>query len=96
MVRVKDPNNYTFVKFRKSNSAGKKYDAILKNKSTGRTKTVPFGAIGYDHYKDSTGLGLYSKNNHNDKARRTRFRTRHAKNAQHKYSSAWFASKYLW
>jgi hypothetical protein len=96
MVVIQNPENYKFVKFQKSNSKGKKYDAILKNKTTGRTKTVPFGALGYQHYKDSTGLGLYSSKNHLDKERRKNFRSRHGANAKRKYSSAYFAYKYLW
>jgi len=91
-----DPENYRFVKFQKSNSKGKKYDAILKNRQTRRTKTVPFGAADYQQYKDSTGLGLYSHLDHLDLKRRKRFRARHAANAKRKFSPAYFAYKYLW
>ena len=52
MVVIENPDNYKFIKFRKSKSKNKKYDAILKNRLTGREKTVPFGDNRYQHYKD--------------------------------------------
>ena len=55
---IKDPKNYALLKFARSKTRGKKYDAILRNKRTLREKRVPFGAIGYEQYRDSTGLGL--------------------------------------
>lgn len=96
MVVIEKPHNYTFVKFQRSESVGKKYDAILKHKRTGRTRRVPFGAINYKHYKDSTPLKLFRNKDHGDKERRARFHARHRNNAKRKFSSAWFASKYLW
>lgn len=96
MVRIEDPQNYKFLYFRKSHTKKKKYDAILVNKKTGRTKTVPFGAKGYQHFKDSTGLGHYSNLNHGDRDRRRRYRARHRATAKHKFSSSWFSYYYLW
>lgn len=95
-MRIDNPSDYQFVKFRKSKTKGKKYDALLMNKKTKRNKTVPFGAKGYEHYEDSTGLGLYSHLDHKDKQRRRNFMKRHNSNAKHKFSSAWFAKKFLW
>ncbi len=69
--------DYKFVKFQKSNTKGKKYDAIIENKKTGQTVTLPFGASDYEQYTDSTGLGIYSHKNHNDKIRRSLYRKRH-------------------
>ena len=95
-MRIENPDNYTFVKFEVSSSKGKKYDAILKNKLTGRTKKVSFGAKGMEQYKDSTGLGKYTNANHNDPVRRALYRKRHAGEEKHKFSSGWFAWHYLW
>ena len=53
-------SEYKFLRFEKSKRKGKKYDAVLQNKETKREVRVPFGAIGYQQWKDSTGLGLYS------------------------------------
>ena len=95
MVIIKNPNDYEFVKFIKSNSKNKKYDAILKNKKTNRFKTVPFGDKRYQHYKD-TALGIYSNLNHLDKKRRRSFRNRHYNNSKNKFSSGYFSYYYLW
>ena len=64
---VKD---YDIVKFRRSESKNKKYDALIQNKRTDKMYIIPFGDKQYQHYNDSTGLGLYSNLDHNDKARR--------------------------
>lgn len=94
-MRIKNPSEYRFKKFERSKSKGKKYDAILVHKETKREKRVPFGAIGYQHYKD-TALGLYSKQNHNDPKRRRLYRERHRGEDKAKYSSGYFAWHYLW
>ena len=41
----------------------KKYNAVLLNK---KERRVPFGQRGYQQYKDSTGLGIYTKVIKND------------------------------
>lgn len=89
-------SEYTFQKFEKATGA-KKYNAILKNKKTGRTVKVGFGAKGYQHYKDKA-LGSYSSQNHGDAKRREAYRKRHAGegDASRKYSPGWFAWHYLW
>ncbi len=65
--------------FAKSTRKGKKYSVI-----TPSGKKIHFGALkpdgkGYFHYRDTTGLGLYSHLDHNDKERRKRYRDRHSK-----------------
>jgi hypothetical protein len=88
---------YKFVRFVKSKNKRKKYSAILQNKKTKREVKVDFGAIKpYEQYKDSTGLGLYSKYGHNDKKRRDSYRARHKNDNLQDYSACWFAWKYLW
>lgn len=94
-MKIDNPNNYKFVKFQRSTSAHKKYDAILENKTTGQTKKVPFGDKRYEHYKD-TALGLYSNKNHLDPKRRKAYRQRHEGEQHQKFSSGYFAWKYLW
>jgi len=90
-------NEYTFVKFEKSNRKGKKYNAVIKNKKTGREKKIPFGQLGYQHYKDNTGLGLYSNLNHNDSTRRKSYKARHSVYIKpNMYSAGYFSMRYLW
>jgi hypothetical protein len=91
-------DKYTFVKFRRSKNRNKKYDAVLKHKATGREKIIQFGAQGYAQYKDSTGLKLYSSQDHLDAKRRDRYLARHKGegNATRKYSAGWFATNFLW
>jgi hypothetical protein len=96
IMRIENPDQYRFVRFRKSNTANKKYDAILKNIKTMRTKTVPFGDSRYEHYKDSTGLGLWSHKDHKDISRRRNYRKRHYKTSRYKFSSSYFSFNYLW
>jgi hypothetical protein len=92
---IENPNNYTHIGFEKSSTKNKKYDAILKNKETGRTKKVPFGDSRYQQFYDSTGLNLYTHLNHGDKARRRLYYDRHGMTAP-LYSSKWFSHKFLW
>ena len=94
-------SEYTLVRFVKSNLKNKKYKAILKHKKTGKEVGVQFGAIKsdgtpYEQYKDSTGLGLYSKYDHNDKARRKRYMERHKNDDLTNFTPGYFAMKYLW
>lgn len=92
---VTNPANYTFIRFEVSKTQGKKYDAILKNKTTGQEKRVPFGAKGYEQYKDKA-LGRYSNLDHKDAKRRKAYRDRHQGEQNKKFSSGYFAWKYLW
>lgn len=92
---------YNFIKFVKSDKKTKKYYALLENKKTKRNVKVYFGGIKssgipYQQYKDITGLNVYSEYNHLDKARRTRYRKRHAKDINKAYSPSWFSLKFLW
>lgn len=81
--------------FEKSPVKNKKYRAkVLVKKDV--IKNVDFGDSRYEHYKDSTGLGLWSHKDHNDSNRRRLFRARHRLNAKKKYSPAWFSWNYLW
>lgn len=93
------PEEYTLVGFERSKVRGKKYDAILRNKTRarkGQMRRVPFGAVGYEQYRDATGLGLYTHVNHGDPKRRRNYRTRHHGENKRKFSSGYFSWKYLW
>lgn len=94
-MRLDHPEDYTFLRFEKSRHKGKKYDAVLKNKKTQQEKRVPFGAIGFQQYEDRA-LGLYKNDDHHDETRRKRYRQRHMGEDKHKFSSGFFAIKYLW
>lgn len=85
-------------KIEKSTRSGKKYMVRYKG------KIIHFGSIAHEHYKDSTPLKIYSHLDHNDKARRDKYRARHSKillkNGKPAYkdksSASWWSWKYLW
>lgn len=60
--------SYKLVEITKSNRQGKKWRAQFLNKETGRSKTVHFGATGYEDFTQ-----------HGDKERRARYIDRHSK-----------------
>jgi len=94
-MKIENPNEYKFIRFEKSKSKTKKYDAILINKKTGNMKRVPFGDNRYKHYQDRV-LGLYSNLDHLDNKRRQLYRNRHNGEQNNKYSSGYWAWYYLW
>jgi hypothetical protein len=90
-------SDYKLKTFERSNTKNKKYNAVLINKTTKKIKRIPFGDSRYEQYKDSTGMGLYSNRDHNDKTRRDLYRNRHNKDLKDGYYSAgYFSYKYLW
>jgi hypothetical protein len=93
---LENPENYKFIKFQKSNTKNKKYDAILMNKKTNKIKRVPFGDVRYNQYEDTTPLKLYKNLNTFDKERRRLYRLRHAGEDKNKYSSGYFSLRFLW
>jgi hypothetical protein len=89
--------DYKLVNFETSKTKNKKYDAILQNKSTGKLVKIPFGDNRYQHFKDSTGVGLYSNKDNGDLKRRQLYRQRHQKDLKKGYYSPGFMSFYfLW
>ena len=90
-------DDYKLIGFEKSKRKYKKYDALIKNKNTKKLIKIPFGDTRYQQYKDSTGLGLYTDLNHNDKQRRMRYITRHRRWVKDNYySPSFFSMYYLW
>ena len=67
----------------KSDNPKKKYKAIFP-KNDGKTKTIHFGAIGYDDYTT-----------HHDKDRRTQYRKRHEKDLKGDPLRAGYLSYYI-
>jgi len=81
--------------FKRSQVKGKKYSASIQHKTTGKKRTVNFGAIGYSTYHDKTGLGLYDV--HGNKKRKTSYRARHSVYLRKGYySPSHFSFYYLW
>lgn len=99
ILPVKD---YKIVRFEKSPLRDKKYRVYLEPKSklsSDRTalRSFDFGQTGYEHFKDSTPLKLYSKDDHNDQKRRELYRNRfrHLYDPE-VYSPTYFSWNYLW
>jgi hypothetical protein len=87
---------FKLVKFQKSKTKGKKYDAIIEDTTNKKRMRVPFGAIGYEQYRDDTGLKLYTRYDHLDKERKKNYLKRHQSTRFKKWSPSWFSAVYLW
>lgn len=92
------------MKFQRSTRKDKKYMT-----RTPKGKLIHFGGIKadgtpYEQFRDTTGLGLYSRYDHNDITRRRLYRKRHreiltteGKPAyKDKESSSYYSWNYLW
>lgn len=88
--------DYTLVRYEKSHLSNKKYNAVLRNKATGREVRVPFGDRAYGQYRDRVPLKLYSSMDHGDEARRANYRSRHSSDINKEYSPSWFSLHMLW
>ena len=66
------------LKFEKSKQKGKKYTVIVEDRDTKKTRTIHFGGLGYQQYKDRTPLKLYAKDNHNTRKRMRNYLKRHS------------------
>ena len=83
--------------FQKSKTKGKKYDALLLKTGSPKLIRIPFGAIGFQQYNDSTGLKLYTKYDHKDKERQKKYRNRHKGFLRDGYySPGQMSMDYLW
>lgn len=94
MVRISNPQDYEIKDIIVAQDGKHKYVAILQHKRSLKERRVPFGAMGYEHYRDN--LGFYSNLDHMDKRRQENYLRRHAGNIQHKFSSGWFSRIFLW
>lgn len=73
-IRMKEK----ILKFNKSPKKYKKYRATIKNLNTKQIRYVDFGDNRYEQYKDRTGLGHYTRKNHNNKKRMENYFSRHS------------------
>lgn len=58
-------------------------------------RIVHFGALGYEQYRDSSPLKLYSSDDHLDTKRRDNYYSRHKKDYP-PFSPDYLSKKYLW
>jgi hypothetical protein len=72
----------------------KKLKATYKNRTTGRQNTILFGAKGYEHFRDITGI-LPKSQEHNDAKRRKQYINRHKNNENWNKPSAGLLSRYI-
>ena len=85
--------------FKKSTRKGKKYMVVAPN-----GKTIHFGSLSNEHYKDTTPLKLYTYLDHNDETRRAAYlaRAKGIKNKKgeltylNKNSANYYAIRWLW
>ena len=61
-----------------SSNPEKKYMAVVKDKKTNETRLIHFGASDYEQFKDSSGVGKYTRKNHGNPKRRHNYFTRHS------------------
>jgi hypothetical protein len=95
MVKI-EADRFRFIKFQKAKNPLKKYEAIIEDVKTRRRQKVPFGSSIYPQYRDSTGLKLYSRLDHNDEKRRQNYKARHESTRHKKWSASWFSDTFLW
>ena len=79
--------NFKNIKIEPSTRSSKKYMATLPS-----GEKIHFGARGYEQFKDSTPLKLYSNMDHGNKKRRENYFSRHSAGIKDKKS----ALKYEW
>lgn len=89
-------DRFRHIRFERSHLPQKKYNAIIEDKVTRRQQKVPFGSREHDQYRDTTGLKLYSRLDHNDPKRRANYLARHAKTMTKKFSPSWYSAVFLW
>lgn len=91
-------DRFKHIRFERSRSRKSKYDAIIEDKITKRQQRVPFGSADplYEQYRDTTGLKLYSRLDHNDEKRRQSYLARHEKTRHKKFSPSWYSAVFLW
>lgn len=100
----KNTINYQGYQIEFFNGTGKhKYKAVVY-KNGKKIKTSNFGKRGYQQYRDSTPLKLYSADDHMDEVRRKDYETRQkgiltsdgTPAYKVKFSPAWFSLYFLW
>jgi hypothetical protein len=88
---------WDFLHFKPSPTPNKKYTAVLQERVGGRTVEVDFGRPGFWHFRDATGLNLYSQLDHMDFERRQLFRERFGHYIiPSMYTPGYFSYHFLW
>lgn len=79
---------YQFIKVKRSNNEKYKYEAIFKNRLTGKEKTIKFGAKGMEHYTSG----------HLDEKRKKLYIMRHNKreNWDNPLTAGYWSFRYNW
>jgi hypothetical protein len=89
-------DRFKHLRFERSRTAGKKYDAIIEDIKTKKTQRIPFGNISSNHFLDSTGLKIYSYLDNRNEKMRKEYLEAYKKTNSRKYSAQWYSLKYLW
>ena len=63
----------TLLYIEESPSIRKKYRAYVRNKYSNKIRHIDFGDSLYGQYKDSTGLGIFTRHDHEDIRRRINY-----------------------
>ena len=81
------------LKISKSKTKGKKYAAKVQNNKTHKIRTINFGALGYQQFKDRTSLKLYKKLDHGDKNRQKRYYSRFSNGIENRKKAIQYEEK---
>jgi hypothetical protein len=87
----------TIIDIKPSKKEDKKYDAIIENKITKRTRVISFGNKNYEQFKDR--IGFYKEKDHKDPERRKAYIARHSVNPDFKdgkYTANYLSREFLW
>jgi len=88
-------DRFKHLRFERSKTNGKKYDAIVQDIINKKTVRVPFGNKNYPHYNDITGLKLYSYLDTNNIKDQKAYLEIYKKMNIRRYSPMWFNSVFL-
>ena len=99
MVVIASPSSYAPVRVEVDRGPRHKYVLVLRHRTTGRLRRVPFGGkypngTPYPQYRDR--IGFYRSYDHGDRKRRLNYLSRHRGEAARLYSSGWASIHYLW
>lgn len=88
-------DRFKHLRFERSKTSGKKYDAIIEDIITRKRQRVPFGNLNISHYKDTTNLKLYSYLDNKNERQRTININTYNKTNKKKYSPSWYEIIFL-
>lgn len=89
-------DRFKHLRFERSRTTGKKYDAIIEDQKTKQKQRVSFGNIKSSHFNDITGLKLYSHLDNHDEKLREKYLESYRKQNNKKYSPEWYSGIFLW